>query len=216
MTDAAIRAFCAQQREWLDLELQSSEEEVKDPNATEEGRSHVLHQLETSDVSVGLYGRTVVRLIALTSESTEVLLPSHRFTTGDEVEIRSKAEKDHPSGVVSEVSETYISIALFPSRKNKDDDNDNEQLSPPLSLFPKSSIEVHRKLIAALDELEKQGTNHSIAGKVVQALFEVQDDKTSIQAPSSLQPFNTKLDHSQLEAIAFAHTPHCPISLIHG
>lgn len=170
MTDAAVRSFVAKQRDWLLKELQCENETLS--SATEEGRSLVLQQLEAVDVSVGLYGRTVVALEAISSSSqTPSLLPAHRFTTGDEVEIRSKSaassSRKNPSGVISLVTENRISVSLFDGIES-----DSEHLAPPLSMLPKSSIEIHKKLMHALDELEKNGTNHPMAGGVVQAAFD--------------------------------------------
>ena len=75
MTDSIIRDFVVNQRQLLDLELQSEEEEEKalsssstttkggrDEQDQERTASHVLGNLEASDISVGLFGRTVVEL----------------------------------------------------------------------------------------------------------------------------------------------------------
>jgi hypothetical protein len=205
--DAAIAAFCAQQREWLEAELQC------DQTAEEEGRAqHVLHDLIADEISVGLYGRTVV---TLTSSSLLVsVLPAHRFTTGDEAEIRSKSEKKNSSGVVCLVTDTSISIALT--------EQDDVQIGahPPLSLLAKSSLEVHRKLLLALKELETKGVNHPIAGKLVCALFEantLHTATTTNPVARSLKPLSSQvLDESQTEAVSFCFTDNRPVSLIHG
>ena len=215
MTDATIRAFVAEQRNWLLKELQCDNE----ANAsTEEGRSHVLHQLEALDVSVGLYGRTVLTLGPIVASSnSNALLPAHRFATGDEVEIRSKAAasaKKVPGGVISQVTETSISVALF-----DDMESDSEHLTPPLSILPKSSIEIHKKLMMALDDLEKHGANHLVAGAVVRAAFEApstEERPSSGSVVNSIQPFSDQLNESQLDAISFALTENRPVSLIHG
>jgi ATP-dependent RNA/DNA helicase IGHMBP2 len=165
----------------------------------------------------------VVRLtaIAVTAGSDAGLLPSHRFTTGDEVEIRAKTDKQSPSGVVSEVTDTSISIALFPSRNHNQrmEEGDDEVLGPPpLSLLPKSSVEVHRKIGRALNDLETNGTNHPVSGAVIRALFEAPSpdhNDNGIAAPV-IRPLNDQLDDSQLAAVAFCHTNHRPVALIHG
>jgi hypothetical protein len=256
MADFAIQAFCAQQREWLDLELKSEQDQLTfvgesgSGGKQEEGtRAHVLHQLEAADVSIGLYGRTVVRLIAAVEappllQQPQHLLPAHKFTTGDEVEIRSKSggRQHHPAGVISEVTESSLSVALFPSKRGGgkrddknagEDDDDNDDFSnPPFSLIPRSNVEVHRKLLAALTELETKGVDHPVASRIVQALFDpttttmnasttTPTTSTSIPNDSSApthqqQPFNTNLDASQLEAISFSLTSNLPITLIHG
>lgn len=243
MEDTALRSFCAQQREWLELELQS-EQDVVSPLSKEERSSHVLHQLQASDVSVGLYGRTVVRLIsnqtesvAANSSSNESLLPAHKFTTGDEVEIRAKSsgssKMNHPSGVVSQVTESSLSVALFPSQNHRhnensrdveNDDNDDDIFgNPPLSVIPRSNVQVHRKLLAALEELETKGFDHPVSGRVVQALFDPSPsselsfhNRPPDASTTGTQPFNTNLDASQVEAISFALTSNQPIALIHG
>jgi hypothetical protein len=227
MAEATIRAFCAQQRELLDLELKSEQEEKAAVLGEEGSRSHVLHHLTAANISVGLYGRTVVRLEAF--QQTH-LLPAHRFTTGDEVEIRSKIDrKDNPGGVVNEVTDESISIALFPARKGKsqrankefkggDDEEENLLGVPPYSLLPKSSIEIHKKYMIALDELEKRGTEHPIAAHVVRALFDPSShtDTSADSSTATFTPYNNSLDGSQLSAISFALSSKRPVALIHG
>ena len=138
MTDSRIREFVSEQRELLDLELQAETDEdiLATTAATEGGKqaqnneerpSHILGNLEASDLSVGLYGRTVVQLQVWSEKSLEkepTLLPAHRFTVGDEVEIRSKRKhlaghKDYPSGVVSAVADTFLSVALFQQKQQQ-------------------------------------------------------------------------------------------------
>jgi ATP-dependent RNA/DNA helicase IGHMBP2 len=167
---------------------------------------------------------------------------------GDEVEIRTKGKGDksrnNVGGVISAVSDTFISVALFQDRrstkqqqqqqqsnssnnnKKKKDNDDGDDVDDetdvlnqaPLTLVPKSSIEVHKKMIAALQTLEKYGVDHPIAGPVIQAMF-VEDKGASpklIQSTNPQDPFNQNLDQSQLEAIAFALQTERPFSLIHG
>jgi hypothetical protein len=230
MTDALVHSFCAQQRAWLELELQSDPAQLPMTGApqSEEVRSNVLHNLDVDDVSVGLYGKTVVRLVNAAVGGT--WLPAHRFTTGDEVEIRSKGSmsKDNPGGVICEVTEMSISIALFSNNRSNNnkgankkqqstDENDEDWIdSGPFSLLPKSSIEVHKKLMLALEDLEKQGTNHPVAGHLVQALFEVPSDMHHRPITTPMTAFNNQLDDSQIEAISFALSSNRPVSLIHG
>jgi predicted DNA helicase len=328
MTDSVIREFVAKQRELLELELEASNLEEQDlltssssssrvkktsssadneEDAQEERASHVLGNLEASEISVGMYGRTVVELTlwsqaaihvaagntsspspstsadttshtaapssSSSSTSRPRLLPAHRFTVGDEVEIRSKHATGNNNnskkkksnnaavgGVISAVTDTSISIALFQDRhsrstnkhnqgtintnnsqsnnntnnSNHHDERDNEESDilnmAPLTLLPKSSIEVHKKLMAALDKLERYGIDHPIAGPVVQAMFGLDldnnhpaDSHGSKHQPTHMQkqqtppaPFNPNLDASQLEAIHFALQPERPVALIHG
>lgn len=241
MTDSVIQSFVNEQRELLALELEAETSE-NDNVDNEERASHILGNLEASDVSVGLYGRTVVQL-TLWSEKTpasssstsnnnakhEPILPAHRFTVGDEVEIRSKQKssgKGYPGGVVSAVSDTFVSIALFQSlsqKTNSESNNGDEEGedgvgAAPLTLVPRSSADVHRKLLQALDTLEKKGVNHPIAGHIIQAMFfpdSFKDLPVKGQQEQTL-PFRNNLDQSQKEAISFALQSDRPIALIHG
>ena len=205
----SIQKFVARQRELLDLELQAEKEE-ESTAISDSGRkggstnepiekrpSHVLGRLEASDISVGLYGRTVVQLTPLSSsdipdeegaaaakqnKNPSHLLPAHRFTVGNEVEIRARGNQQKNnsiSGVICAVTEASISVAISEDKQasskpssnkpkgNKgknskqqeaDNDNDSDETnildSSPLSVVPRSSIEVHKRLVAALDRLE--------------------------------------------------------------
>jgi hypothetical protein len=99
------------------------------------------------------------------------------------------------------------------------EEGDDEVLGPPpLSLLPKSSVEVHRKIGRALNDLETNGTNHPVSGAVIRALFEAPSpdhNDNGIAAPV-IRPLNDQLDDSQLAAVAFCHTNHRPVALIHG
>ncbi|KAL7574227.1 hypothetical protein ACA910_012483 [Epithemia clementina (nom. ined.)] len=260
--DLTIREFCAQQKEWLDAELQSEEEEEKSGLDSEGRRGEILTHLEVEAITVGLYGRTVVTLCCSARTSTAAtqatsattgtttattaagassakpnqsnLLPAHRFTTGDEVEIRSKTSKpkQNQQGVVSQVTDTSISVALFGKQqqsgtggdKNDNDDDDDDILTDEkqggqLMLVPSRSIEVHKKYLTALHNLEKHGMDHPVAGAVVRALFvndNAADNNTTPAAAPKLQPFNDRLDESQLEAIQFALSDARPVCCIHG
>lgn len=279
MTDAVIHDFVAKQRELLELELQATNVQEQDFGSTkqssgknsksngnsheddkEERASHVLSHLESSEVAVGMYGRTVVELsqwsqVAVTNKAAETssdtndkkstsrLLPAHRFTVGDEVEIRARSSSKAISGVISAVTDTFVSVALFQDRKsvsqknaksksggnNKDahssqsqEDEESDLLNmAPLTLVPKSSVEVHKKLLKGLNTLEKYGVDHPTAGPIIRAMF--LEEKSSSAAPPSKprpqkkpQPFDRTLDQSQLEAIEFALQPDSSVALIHG
>ena len=243
MTDSIIREFVSQQRELLELELNSEQDEAgKNEDASSSQKTVALRPLEASDVSVGLYGRTVVQLSLVRKDGGEdsPLLPAHRFKVGDDVEIQSKEFKKNKAkgGVISHVTDTSISVALFQSNgnNNKKNDkksgnkiayagNDDEESdeaalvgSPPLTLLPKSSVEVHRKLISSLADLDRHGPNHSIAGPLIQALFAPPSEHRAApkRQVEPIRPFNDNLDESQLEAISFALQDNRPVSLIHG
>jgi DNA polymerase III delta prime subunit len=281
----SIQKFVAKQRELLNLELQTETEESNSANGinsndpNERRRSHVLGRLEVSDVSVGLYGRTVIKLTpwSLPSSTTlpspeakidasdessnsqkinrlhsSSLLSAHRFTVGNEVDIRAKGmngnQKTAISGVICAVSEAWIAVAISETSSKKsrgnsnnqgsksqgkkgipfnDDESDNDESSildsVPLALVPRSSIEVHKKLVAALDRLEKHGEEHPIAGSIIRSVFLAPEDGSSSgaarargDAPKQNACFNSILDASQREAIAFALDPERPVALIHG
>ena len=234
MTDISVREFVALQRNLLELELKAEEEEersiessiraVPSKHEVDERPAHVLRHLETSEISVGLYGRTVVTLTVMNAKDETELLPAHRFSVGDEVEIHSKTgNRDNVGGVICAITETSIAIALFGKKTvvSKNDENNGEEDDsvlgpPPLAVIPKSSVEVHRKLVKALGELERQGSDHPIAGNVVSALFGPPKSFAKCP-PTTIEPFNSNLDASQLEAISFAlNSGDRPISLIHG
>lgn len=251
MSDTAISEFVAYQKELLNLEVEADSNKYDESLQSDERAAHILANLEASDVSVGLYGRTVVQLTLYSTEKSttaEPLLPAHRFTVGDEVQIKKQNKKDNPAGVISAVSETFINVALFQnsrqkgrndrggkSKKGSDNNNNNNNNDvdgddevdilnqPPLQLVPMSSIEVHRKMVKALDVLEKQGTGHPIAGYIVESMFYPDQSPSTRQSNSAkttttttIQPFNTNLDQSQLEAISFALQSDRSIALIHG
>lgn len=248
MIDEDIRKFVLDQRELLELELNSEQDEVgKKEDASSSQKTVALRQLEPCDISVGLYGRTVVEMSSIRKEEKgeTPLLPAHRFKVGDDVEIHSKEFQKNKAkgGVISKVTDNSISVALFQknshsknsnnknekkskgSNNNNDDETEEDALvgSPPLTLIPKSSVEVHRKLIAGLAELDRHGPNHAIAGRLVQALFTppASSSSSTKQQPKQphhqpIQPYNDNLDESQMEAINFCLQDNQHVALIHG
>jgi hypothetical protein len=276
----SIAAFCAQQRAWLELELQDEQEQKPvllsrnggsgGPTEGQQLRSNTaLSGLSVSDVSIGLYGRTVVQFVpsfdaTASSPSQLLLLPAHRFTTGDEVEIRPQksSRPSHTtalSGVVSAVTDASLSVALFPpSSKQKSlrsgggsdrTEGSNHEEEPfldvwdnsngPFVILARSNVQVHRKLVLALSELETKGVDHAVCGRIVQALFDptshvvpaVATINTASSTPvTTLEPIertepatadaaaasSSHLDASQQEAIAFALSSRQPLALIHG
>ena len=273
--DWTIREFCAHQKEWLEAELQSEEDEVPMAASKKSGgtggktknsatakneidfqhKSDVLAHLGVEAITVGLYGRTVVTLTARTVQASTTnqqqrqeknsvpLLPAHRFTTGDEVEIRSKTSsaKQNQPGVISQVTETSISVALFGKHQHNSSNSAATPVNPhntneeetgdilshdgdgggQLLLVPSRSIEVHKKYLSALHSLEKHGVDHPVAGSVVRALFDtatLDEEAPAIcgAKPTAFEPFNDRLDDSQIEAIQFALADTRPICCIHG
>ena len=155
----------------------------------------------------------------------------------------------HIGGVVCALDDVSISVALFgedagsnskqstAAKKGKKagsklidepphDDGDGEMLggNPPYALIPKSNIEVHQKMIAALDDLDQYGVDHPVAGSIVMAAFEQNNPMhntkmtrsriESLELECNLE--SSKLDYSQREAVVMALHSNSPIYLIHG
>ena len=95
---------------------------------------------------------------------------------------------------------------------------------PPYALIPKSNIEVHQKMIFALDELEKHGVSHPVAGDIIMAAFEPTNPKYNTEITRSRIDAlesecilaSSRLDYSQKEAVVMALHSNSPIYLIHG
>jgi len=164
---------------------------------------------------------------------------------------QSGKKSRHGGGVICAVDNVSISVALFggdgdsrrrqqqqsssekvstkkQARKNKDEDPDDggDILggNPPFALIPKSNVEVHHKMVSALDDLQRQGVGHPIAGDIVMAAFEPNNPKhntdltrSRIEAlESECNLSSTRLDYSQREAVVMALHSNSPINLIHG
>ena len=251
--EVGLQQFVATQKRLLALELRAEEEVSLTSSSTASGRSDnegdrgfFLRNVAVIDVSIGLYGRTVV---SFGNDSAETkLLQSHRLTVGDEVAILAKNGKGSQlqslskksksiGGVICTVSDFGISVALFGDSKQKQQpgakdttpdtvDDDLEMLGgpPPYSIVPKSSAEVHRKMVLALDNLEREGVNHPIAREIIAAAFDPNNPKYNVDLPrdrvealeSEYNLDSSTLDYSQKEAIIFALSSGCPINLIHG
>lgn len=163
---------------------------------------------------------------------------------------QGKKKSRHIGGVVCAIDDVSISIALFSEdassnskqstaakkwkkagskeidERHHDDDGDGEMLggNPPYALIPKSNIEIHQKMIAALDDLDKYGVDHPIAGSIVMAAFEpnkpmhsttmTRSRIESLELECNLE--SSRLDYSQREAVVMALHSDSPIYLIHG
>ena len=122
------------------------------------------------------------------------------------------------------MTDTTLAFAVSSSRRgskdktnkkqsNEDDEDDDEQPygEPPFTLIPSSSVEVHRKMVAALETLAAQ-QHDNVAGQVVQALFDAQKQQSTAACNNNKQALtdfrqrlsNPNLDDSQVEAIQFA------------
>lgn len=282
--EVSLHDFVTQQKRLLESELRAEEDEVtvvQNNNANgggqqmrnDDGRNRdggfFLRNIDIIDTSVGLYGRTVISFGSINepsisdndtsgssnkSSSSSKLLPAHRLTVGDEVQIlpnngKGFQKKASKGGVISAVDDMSISVALFNAdsnrkqsssdksrsqtkkiqgKKNREDDDyvDDEMLggNAPYSLIPQSNIEVHNKMLAALDQLAKHGVNHPIAGAIIMEAFETNNPKHNTEmSRSRIETLesecglaSSKLDYSQKEAIVMALYSKSPISLIHG
>ena len=262
---------------------QARSQQQRGQQSPEERPQTVLRGLQVESVTVGLYGRTVVHLESGSSASTGApsspadsggisdgsnpggapfartgshLLPSHRLTVGDEVEILGRntsgnsgdgssgsRKRRNAGGVICALDDATMSIALFGPKRAKDtgtattgadgsdDGGDDYGLglgSPPFTVVPKSSAAVHRKMIDALDELNRAGADHDQAGAVIKAIFGTVNGDTmkpmKNTATGKNQPgacvqakrrYNANLDSSQEEAIDFALGGRS-LGLIHG
>jgi ATP-dependent RNA/DNA helicase IGHMBP2 len=149
-----VTHFCQQQRQWLESEY-SSEPDVN---------AEALRSLRVAEVTVGLFGRAVIRLVP-----HRTWLPAHSFSTGDEVEVecsnhsntsrsgngnaslsRTRKRRNRPNGVICAVTDTSISVALSSSEETSEDDWN----APPYTLLPRSRVEIHQKLRQAIQNVE--------------------------------------------------------------
>jgi len=217
-TEVSIQEFVSKQKQLLESELRA-EEDNNDNSSSKDG-GFILRNIDVINTSVGLYGRTVVSFgntiqqqhtteeldnDTSTKENggsvSKLLLPAHRLTVGDEIQIlpnngrgfKTTKKSKAAGGVICACDDVSISVALFGADNNKvqqskssskktqdkkkdeEDNEDDEDMlggNPPYAMIPKSNIEVHNKMISSLDQLAKQGIRHPIAGDVVLAAFE--------------------------------------------
>lgn len=223
--DAIIHKFCAQQRILL-------EAEYLHPLEDSHTATTVLSHLMVQEVSIGLYGRTVVQFMRdvmlttpnvhhqTTTTTSLLLLPAHSMTTGDDVDIRytssststittASSSSSPPgevpnqkrrrimSGVICEVTETSISVALSSSfsspatnkkssqsstEENVDDDDDYvNDPSLRFTILPKSQRIIYERLLCALQQLPA-----SSGRAIVRAMF--QPTPAFDGTPSSISP----------------------------
>jgi hypothetical protein len=113
---------------------------------------------------------------------------------------------------ITEAGENYDEPEMLPGK-------------PPYALVPKSNVDVHQKLINALDELDGNGISHPVARDIIIAAFESENSKrnTEIMTHSQIDALeeacdlaSTRLDYSQREAVIMALYSNSPITLIHG
>jgi len=235
---SVIQRHVQKQKQLLELELHCEAEQQNETNKTNNS-TKILNNVTVEEWSIGLMGRTIVTFSSFVDDK-KVLLPANRLSVGDPVEIhnrntttKNKKKKKPPNGVISVITEEIISIVLsdsinssknnnFDSQQDDEDDEDNffnKKQSQKYSILPQSSVAVHRKYLQSLDELEKYGKDHLVAGSIIQQIFEpktyppyIMDDNKS----NNMTPFNPHLDSSQLEAIRFVLFGNSSVALIHG
>jgi hypothetical protein len=233
--DTILQNFCTQQRYLLNVEYNHITEsstndtliELPTYNTNNTSQCHstnktnALNHLRINDISIGLYGRTVIRFVhdVVTTETTTttahstttkqphtqsssfVLLPAHKFTTGDDVDVRyssssSQETSNHKviimSGVICEVTETSLSVAMSstPSKtqpkssshnhRNQHtttdwDDTDlwNDTTAVRFTIVPKSQRIIYEKLIHAIQLLEqsRRSNSNSSNSEMIRAMF---------------------------------------------
>jgi hypothetical protein len=123
--ETAIDRFITQQKHLLELELHADEDQNDPSTKDDDNGGFFLRNVDVLDTSVGLYGRTVVSFGQIAADSTNsksrTLLPAHRLTVGDDIEVLPKSgnnvhgahkSKRRVGGVVCAVGDYSISIAL--------------------------------------------------------------------------------------------------------
>jgi len=234
---ANIQRFIDRQKELLDFELRSETDSKQVTNNAEDQKTQDGLELEIADISVGLYGRTVVSLQCteeteqiISEEGTRIygtkLLPSHRFTVGDEVALLPKKKGQSLAGVIYKITEEIISVALFESKSKPrressktitDDDEETQSSvlhsSPTFTLVRRSNVDVHRKMLSSLTELSNHGVDHPIASNILREIFSSELTKELNEEPE-IKPISQHINKSQIEAISYALST--PLSLIHG
>ena len=274
MGDANVSSFIEAQRRLLELELRAEEDAAdaasKSKDNDDTGGCFFLRNVDIVDTSVGLYGRTVVSFAAVDGSSTweqsevggcaskrgstQNLLPAHRLTVGDVVDVlpnngKTKSIK-RSSGVICGVTDCSISVALGADSKSQrkqtansernnakrkgrgsagDDELDDHEMAlggdGPYCLVPASNVEVHRKMVSALVQLEKNASDdRSPAIDIIRAAFQPNDPKFRTDLSRlDIEKFErvcglseTRLDHSQREAVITALYSNNPINLILG
>ncbi len=239
-----LHQFVSRQNELLDLELkwEQTEEGEEEEKTGTMLTVRSLHKLQVLDLSVGLYGRTIVTLepagITHTSRdssgtapiTTSKLLPANKLSVGDDVIIipgscttitgnsnNATRKTEGIAGVIHEITDCSISIALHSNIFTTSNDDTCETLSltsTNVSVIPSSSIATHNKMKLALEELLQHGVDHPVAHTIVHKMF-----TNSPTPPTTINHtkefFNPNLDPSQKQAIQFALSTN-DVALIHG
>ena len=195
-------------------QLECLENEFKESSRLE---AKVLKGLEINEVSLGLYGRTVLTL----QSSKGPLLSAHSFTVGDNVQIQistsTSTELTLLEGVVCSLTNQLIGTCLYTSI---DWLHQDEEISK-IEMIPKSMIQIHQKVTSCMKTLQSSWDtlpSHSI----VQAAFSTHSNAcTPTDASGEWPPLNDTndvcgLNEVQWKAIKGMWNSKDVISLLHG
>ncbi|XP_019053383.1 PREDICTED: DNA-binding protein SMUBP-2 isoform X2 [Nelumbo nucifera] len=176
---------------------------IEDPGyCSKEGLHHSQSKMRRCS---GLMGKT---LLEFQSNKGDVL-PAHKFGTHDVVILKpNKADLGSSSlgqGVVYRLKDSSITVAF--------DDIPEEGLNSPLRLEKVANEVTYRRMKDALIQLSK-GVQKGPAADLVPVLFGEKQLAFSKKGVS-FTPFNSRLDHSQKEAISKALSSR-NVFLLHG
>eukprot|EP00956_Cyclotella_meneghiniana_P023782 scaffold46891_cov23-Cyclotella_meneghiniana.AAC.1 len=143
------------------------------------------------------------------------------------IALEDRKQRHNPNNNSNNIGKQSSKKSSENEQQDLDEESDMLGGSPPYTLVPRSGVEVHQKMIASLDELEKYGVHHPVAGDVILSAFEPSHipigADTDLMTEARMDELekeynlaNTKLDYSQKEAVVFALDSQYPISLIHG
>ncbi|XP_041650769.1 DNA-binding protein SMUBP-2 [Cheilinus undulatus] len=169
-----------------------------------------LLKLQIGSQSTGLYGRTVVTLQPR-KHLGFLSLPSNSFGPGDIVGLYDtggcSAAAQIGTGIVTRVSQAFISVAFDDSKDGLSFDDD-----ALYNLLKLANDVTYKRMKQALNALN--GYSNGPAGNLISVLFG--DTKPSSQSqPNEVDFFNPNLDDSQRDAVSFALSQR-ELAVIHG
>ena len=177
-------------------------------------RGLAIQRLVITSQATGMYGRVVVTFSGRSSGQRE--LPAHNISSGDILAVRTSGAAvtgDEPSGVVTSVTSTAVSVAFSESAQELS--LEDSQL---YCLVKLANDVTHRRLTGALDYL---ATNPSSA--VLNIMFGVSSPSPPHQSlpprllnyEGDLAFYNNNLDMSQREAVEFCLRQR-ELGIVHG
>jgi len=208
-----MEAFCAKQRDLLELERETSKEESDQLLSTLspaelQRRGISLTKVRAGAMRTGLGGRS---LIDFEPTETGVILPAHKFRTGDIVSVTqskrddSKEKEVEASGIVYRVNDYRITISM-------DDDLPEALMDRPVRINQVSNDLPYKRMVEALDKLEKGQDK-----RLVEVLFGKREPSFDFESEKDrkIKYHNDALNEPQKEAISFALAAQ-DVALIHG